>query len=153
MPTLEHAIGLAVKVHRGQVDKAGRPYILHPLRVMFRLESELEQIVGVLHDVVEDSDLTLPDLRQMGYPEEVITALDGVTKREAESYEAFINRSQANPVSSRVKLADLEDNLDLRRLPALTTKDVERLKRYRRAWGQLQSDKPVGFGEIDKDKT
>ncbi len=153
MPTLEHAIGLAVKVHRGQLDKAGRLYILHPLRVMFRLESELEQIVGVLHDVVEDSDLTLPDLRQMGYPEEVITALDGVTKREAESYEAFINRSQANPVSSRVKLADLEDNLDLRRLPALTTKNVERLKRYRRAWGQLQSDKPVGFGEIDKDKT
>ncbi len=151
MPTLEHAIGLAVEVHRGQVDKVGRPYILHPLRVMFWLETELEQIVGVLHDVVEDSELTLSDLRRMGYPEAVITALDGVTKREDESYEAFISRSQANPVSSRVKLADLEDNLDLRRLSALTTKDFERLKRYRRAWGQLQSDKPVGFGEADKD--
>ncbi len=140
MPTLEHAIGLAVKIHRGQLDKAGRPYILHPLRVMFRLETELEQIVGVLHDVVEDSELTLSDLRRMGYPEVVIIALDGVTKREDESYEAFINRSQTNPVSSRVKLADLEDNLDLRRLSRLTTKDFERLKRYWRAWGQLQSD-------------
>ncbi len=153
MPTLEHAIGLAVEIHRGQVDKVGRPYILHPLRVMFRLETELEQIVGVLHDVVEDSELTLSDLRRMGYPEVVIIALDGVTKREDESYEAFINRSQTNPVSSRVKLADLEDNLDLRRLSRLTTKDFERLKRYRWAWGQLQSDKPVGFREIDKDKT
>ena len=151
MPTLEQAIGLAVEVHRGQVDKVGRPYILHSLRVMFRLKTELEQIVGVLHDVVEDSELTLADLRRMGYPEPVITALDGVTRREDETYEAFINRSQANPVSGRVKLADLEDNLDLRRIPELTSKDFERLKRYRRAWEQLQSDKPVGFGETDKD--
>jgi (p)ppGpp synthase/HD superfamily hydrolase len=69
MPTLEHAITLAVKIHQGQLDKYGQPYILHPLRVMFRLETELEQMVGILHDVVEDSDLTFADLRQMGYSE------------------------------------------------------------------------------------
>ena len=139
MPTLEHAIALAVKAHQGQLDKYGRPYILHPLRVMFRLETELEQIVGVLHDVIEDSDLTFDDLRQMGYSEAVLTALDGVTRREEETYDEFVTRSQAQPVSRRVKLADLEDNMDLRRLPVeMTEEDFERLKRYRRAWERLR---------------
>ena len=139
MPTLEHAITLAVKAHQGQLDKYGRPYILHPLRVMFRLETELEQIVGVLHDVIEDSDITFDDLRRMGYSEEVLTALDGVTRREDETYDEFVTRSLAHPVSRRVKLADLEDNMDLRRLSVqLTEKDFERLQRYRRAWERLR---------------
>lgn len=141
MPTLEDAIALAVKVHQGQLDKYGRPYILHPLRVMFRLETELEQMVGVLHDVIEDSDLSFNDLRQMGYPDEILVALDGVTRREDESYDEFVERSQAHPVSRRVKLADLEDNMDLRRLPAvLTGQDMARLQRYRRAWERLRSE-------------
>ncbi len=140
MPSLEHALKLAVQVHSGQVDKHNRPYILHPLRVMLRLETELEQIVGVLHDVVEDSDLTLADLRDMGYADDVVTALDGVTRREDETYEEFVTRSAAHPVSRRVKLADLEDNMDVRRLPVdITDKDAERLKRYRRAWEQLRA--------------
>ncbi len=141
MSTLEEAIALAVKVHQGQVDKYGRPYILHPLRVMFRLESEVEQIVGILHDVVEDSEVTFDDLRRMGYSEEIIEALDGVTKRddEEQAYEKFVARSQQNPIARRVKLADLEDNMDIRRLTSdLTEKDFERLKRYRRAWEQLR---------------
>lgn len=139
MPTLEDAIALAVKIHQGQVDKYGRPYILHPLRVMFRLGTELEQVVGVLHDVVEDSDLTWDDLRRMGYSDEVIEALDGVTRREGESYEAFVERSLAYPLSRRVKVADLEDNMDLRRISGeLSDKDCERLKRYRRAWERLR---------------
>lgn len=139
MSTLENAIALAVAAHRGQLDKNGSPYILHPLRVMFRLESDLERIVGILHDVVEDTPYTFEDLRAMGYSEEVITALDGVTRREQESYEEFVNRSQSHPVSRRVKLADLEDNMDVRRLRREPTeKDFERLKRYRRAWEQLK---------------
>ena len=139
MSTLEHAITLAIKVHQGQLDKYGRPYILHPLRVMFRLETELEQIVGVLHDVIEDSDMTFDDLRRMGYSEAVLTALDGVTRREDETYDEFVTRSLAHPVSRRVKLADLEDNMDLRRLSVqLTEKDFERLQRYRRAWERLR---------------
>jgi (p)ppGpp synthase/HD superfamily hydrolase len=138
MPTLEHAIALAVEAHQGQLDKAGQPYILHPLRVMFRLETEIERIVGVLHDVIEDSEVTFDDLRRMGYAEEVMTALAGVTRREDETYEAFVERSLAHPVSRRVKRADLEDNMDIRRcLPELTEQDFERLKRYRRAWERV----------------
>ena len=141
MSTLEHAIALSVETHKGQVDKYGRPYILHPLRVMFRLGREDEQIVAVLHDVVEDSELTFDDVRQMGYSEEIIAALDGVTRRDDETYEEFVRRSGQNPISRRVKLADLEDNMDIRRLSnELTNKDFTRLQRYRKAWAQLQSD-------------
>ena len=139
MPTLEQAIALAVKAHQNQLDKVGQPYILHPLRVMFRLSGQVEQIVGVLHDVVEDSEITFADLRRLGYSEEIIAALDGVTRRDDETYEEFVHRSAAHPISRRVKLADLADNMDLQRLPKeITDKDVARLRRYQRAWFQLQ---------------
>lgn len=138
MPTLEHAISLAVDAHKGQFDKAGQPYILHPLRVMLRLSGETEQIVGILHDVVEDSDTTLDDLRQMGYSEEIVTALDHVTRRDTETYEEFVQRSRQNPIARRVKQADLEDNMDVRRLSnSPSQQDLQRLARYRRAWGEI----------------
>ncbi|MCY1075055.1 GTP pyrophosphokinase [Archangium lansingense] len=138
MPTLEDAIALAVEAHRGQRDKAGQTYILHPLRVMMRLETETERMVAILHDVVEDSPWTLERLRELGYPEEVLGALDCLTKREGETYEAFIERVLPHPLARRVKRADLEDNMDVRRLPAVTAKDAERLARYRAAWARLQ---------------
>ncbi|MFY0525315.1 GTP pyrophosphokinase [Archangium gephyra] len=137
-PTLEDAIALAVEAHRGQRDKAGQTYILHPLRVMMRLETETERMVAVLHDVVEDSPWTLERLRGLGYPEQVLGALDCLTKREGETYEAFIERLLPHPLARRVKRADLEDNMDVRRLPAVTAKDAERLARYRAAWARLQ---------------
>lgn len=140
MPTLEDAIALAVQIHRGQTDRAGQPYILHPLRIMFRLTDPLAQMVGVLHDVIEDSHLTFDDLRQLGYDETVITALDGVTRRDNETYDEFVTRSLIHPVSRQVKLADLEDNMDIRRLQGEpTAKDCERLRRYRRAWDRLRA--------------
>ena len=143
-PTLEDAIALAVEAHRGQRDKAGQTYILHPLRVMMRLETETERMVAVLHDVVEDSPWTLERLRGLGYPEEVLGALDCLTKREGETYEAFIERLLPNPLARRVKRADLEDNLDVRRLPAVTAKDAERLARYRAAWARLrEAERPA----------
>lgn len=143
-PTLEDAIALAVEAHRGQRDKAGQTYILHPLRVMMRLETEPERMVAVLHDVVEDSPWTLERLRGLGYPEEVLGALDCLTKREGETYEAFIERLLPNPLARRVKRADLEDNLDVRRLPAVTAKDAERLARYRAAWARLrEAERPA----------
>jgi (p)ppGpp synthase/HD superfamily hydrolase len=117
MPTLEDAIALAVAAHRGQQEKTGRPYILHLLRVMLRLEGEFEQMTGVLHDVVEDTASTLDDLRRLGYPDPVIEALDCLTHRHEETYEQFIERAIANPLARRVKLADLEDNMDLRPCP------------------------------------
>jgi (p)ppGpp synthase/HD superfamily hydrolase len=133
MPTLEDAIALAVEAHRGQKEKAGQPYILHVLRVMFRLDTEQEQMAGVLHDLVEDTSYTLDDLRRLGYPESVVVAIDCLTRREDESYEEFVERAGAHPIAQRVKLADLEDNMDIRRLPAVTERDRERLNRYIRA--------------------
>ena len=142
-PTLEDAISLAVDAHAGQPSKDGQPYILHPLRVMTRLTSDVDRIVGVLHDVVEDTrdkpkPITLDELRRMGYSEEIIRAVDCLSRRDGETYDAFILRAKANPVARRVKLVDLKDNMDIRRLPeTLTPKDWERLARYRKAWGIL----------------
>ncbi len=139
MPTLEDAIVLATQAHRGQVDKVGQPYILHLLRVMMRLEGEAAQMVGVLHDLVEDTGYSFDDLRALGYAEELIQALDCLTRRSEESYEQFLERARANPLARRVKRADLEDNMDIRRLPAVGEKDLERLNRYIAAWRQIQA--------------
>ncbi|WNG14864.1 HD domain-containing protein [Cystobacter fuscus] len=138
MPTLEDALELAMRAHRGQRDKAGQPYILHPLRVMARLDTETERMVALLHDVVEDTPYTLERLRELGYGEEVLGALERLTKAEGEDYAAFIERVRPHPLARRVKLADLEDNMDVRRLPAITAKDAERLARYRAAWARLK---------------
>lgn len=137
---LEAAIAIAVEAHRGQVDKSGRPYILHPLRVMMRCETDVERTVAMLHDVVEDTSVTVDDLRRAGFGEEVLAALDCVTKREGESYEAFVERAAGNPIARKVKLADLEDNMDLRRLPAgkVDERAAGRLERYVRAWHRLR---------------
>jgi phosphonatase-like hydrolase len=137
-PTLEEAIALAAQAHRGQVEKAGQPYILHPLRVMLRFRSEPEQIVGVLHDLIEDTNHTLSELRHIGYTEEIIQAIDALSKKSGESYVEFIERVAANPLAKRVKLADLEDNMDIRRLSEITERDQERLRRYQSAWRHLQ---------------
>ena len=141
MPTLEHAIALAVTAHTGQLDKAGQPYILHPIRVMLSLENEVDKIVGVLHDVIEDSRYTLDDLLEMGFTQEILVALDHLTKRDDESYDDYVARTLQNSISRRVKRADLLDNMDIRRMaPVLTDKDMYRLQRYRRAWERLKTD-------------
>ena len=139
MPSIEDAILLAAQGHRGQKDKVGQAYIMHLLRVMMRVEGETAQVVAVLHDLVEDTSTTFDDLRALGYSEEVVQALDCVTKRPDESYEQFIDRAIANPVARRVKRADLEDNMDIRRLPVITEKDQERLNRYIAAWRRLRA--------------
>ena len=134
---LEQAIILAVQAHRGQTDKAGQPYMLHPLRVMLRMETDLERIVAVLHDVVEDSTLTLTDLERAGFPKEVLDAVDCLTKRKAESYERLIQRAKSNTIARRVKIADLEDNMDPSRLHHVSEADQKRLEKYRRARAEL----------------
>lgn len=140
MAGIEDAVEIALDAHRGQTDKAGQPYLLHPLRLMTTMRTEAEQITAVLHDVVEDSDWTLEALRGRGFSNEIVTALDALTRREGESYDAFIERAAAHPVARRVKLADIEDNLDVRRLAEITERDRERLDRYRRAWRHLTQD-------------
>ncbi|HEX8673560.1 MAG TPA: HD domain-containing protein [Longimicrobium sp.] len=137
MSTLERAIAIAADAHMGQVDKAGAPYILHPLRVMLRVETPAERIAAVLHDVVEDTAWTLDGLAAEGFAPEVVAAVDALTRRERESYEAFVVRAGADPVARVVKLADLAENMDLTRLASLTAADIARLDRYRRAVAQL----------------
>lgn len=139
MATLERAIAIAVDAHRGQTDKAGQPYVLHPLRIMLALETEEERIVGVLHDVVEDSDWTFDALRGEGFSAEIVEALESVTKREGEAYEAFVVRAGANPIGRAVKRADLRDNSDLSRIANPTERDHARLEKYRRALASLDS--------------
>ena len=140
---LARAIEIAVEGHAGQTDKAGAPYILHPLRVMLSLETESERIVGVLHDVVEDCPgWTFERLRDEGFSPEVLEALAAVTKvSEDEDYPSFIARAAINPIARAVKRADLMDNLDVRRLPILTEKDSRRLNKYLSALAQLSKTK------------
>lgn len=135
---MERAIEIATEAHRGQLDKAGCDYIEHPLRVMAAGKSLDEKIVGVLHDVVEDTNWTFEDLAAEGFSAEVIEALRCVTKlSESEPYDKFIARVKRNPLAVAVKLNDLSDNMDIRRLPYLSDKDVKRLKRYLKAYKQL----------------
>jgi (p)ppGpp synthase/HD superfamily hydrolase len=137
---LEKAIGIAVEAHRGIRDRYGAPYILHPLRVMGRVSKIREQIVAVLHDVVEDTDWTFEDLQKEGFPADVLEALKCVTKREGEAYDDFVQRSAGNLLARRVKLADLEDNMDVRRMLEVGDKERERLQKYLSAWKTLSSE-------------
>ena len=143
MSTLERAIEIATEAHRGQFDKAGNDYIGHPLRVMTAGKSIDEKIVGVLHDVVEDSDWSFEQLSAEGFSAEVIEALRCLTKlSDSEPYDKFIARIKKNKLAVAVKLNDLSDNMDIRRLPYLSDKDVKRLKRYLKAYKQL-TDTPI----------
>lgn len=137
MATLERAVWIAAKVHEGQIDKAGAPYILHPLRLMMKMKSIEAMIVAVLHDVVEDSPWTIQRLRKEGFSEKVLSAIDCVTNRENESYDEFIDRASGNPLAREVKLADLEDNLNTLRISELQERDLRRIAKYHRSWKRL----------------
>lgn len=138
MATLERAIEIATEAHRGQKDKAGNEYIGHPLRVMAMGKTTEEKIVGVLHDVIEDSTWTFEQLVAEGFPDKIIEALRCVTKLSPdEPYDKFIARIKHSPLAVAVKLNDLTDNMDIRRLPYLSDKDVKRLKKYLKAYKQL----------------
>ena len=131
---LERAIQIALEAHKGQLDKGGNPYILHPLRVMMSVDFELEKIVAVLHDVVEDSNWTFEALLAERFSIEVIEALKSVTKKsDNEDYDSFIQRAIRNPISRKVKIADLRDNLDVTRIPELGEKDLQRISKYKKA--------------------
>jgi len=144
MATIERAISIAATVHAGVKDKSGtEPYLFHPLRVMVRMDSEAARIVGVLHDVVEDSKemplaqrWTFDRLRDEGFSSEVLEALDGITDRpgQGEGYEEFVKRASLNPISRQVKIADLEDNMNILRIREVRDKDLDRLARYHRSW-------------------
>ena len=131
MATLERAIELAAKAHAGQVDKAGQPYILHPLRLMLSVRTPHERMAAVLHDIVEDTPTTFDDLVAEGFPPEVVAAVRALTKTDGEKRIAAAHRAAADPVARVVKLADVADNMDLSRIEAPTEKDYARLEEYR----------------------
>ena len=133
MSSLSRAICIAAEAHEGQVDKASAPYILHVLRVMMKMSTDEERIVAVLHDLIEDTSWTLERLAGEGFSSSVLEAIDGLTKRAGEDYDAFIQRAGQSALSRRVKLADLEDNADLSRLSSPTPHDLARVAKYRRA--------------------
>ena len=138
---LAKAIEIAASAHSEQKDKGGSPYILHPIRVMMSLNTEEEKIVGVLHDVVEDSeDWDFDRLREEGFAEDIISALMSVTKQsDAENYEAFIERAGRNQIGRNVKIADIKDNLDVTRIGPLKEKDLLRINKYKNALSKLAS--------------
>lgn len=136
MATLERAIQIAAIAHQGQKDKAGNPYILHPLRIMLKMDALERMIIAVLHDVIEDSDWTLDDLREEGFSPTVIEGVDALTRKTGETYQAYIERLKRHPAVIPVKLGDLEDNLNMLRLKQLSANDLERLKKYH--WGHQQ---------------
>lgn len=139
MSTLERAIVIATTAHAGQRDKGGAPYILHPLRVMLRTSGESERIAAVLHDVVEDTPITIDALREFGFSREVLRAVQLLTKVEGESYGEFIARAATDDVARRVKLADIADNMDLTRIAAPTPGDHARIERYGAARKYLEA--------------
>lgn len=139
---LQKAITLATQAHHGQVDKAGKPYIQHPLWVMEQMDTPEAKIVAVLHDTVEDTPITLQRLAKEGFPPEILTAIDAITKREGEEYQDYLQRVQKNPLALKVKIADMQHNMDLQRIPNPTEKDYQRLAKYEKILPQLQRVNP-----------
>jgi (p)ppGpp synthase/HD superfamily hydrolase len=136
---LNTAIVIATEAHAGQKDLAGKPYILHPLRVMLGCKDQADQIVAVLHDVVEDCPgFTVEGFRGT-FGDEIADAIDAITKRKGEEYGDYLIRVAANPIAKRVKIQDLKDNSDLGRLPEPTEKDLRRCSKYAAAMSFLMA--------------
>lgn len=153
---VEAARAIAERVHAGQTDKAGKPYIQHVTAVASKLSTTEEKTVGLLHDVVEDTDTTLDDLRQRGFSEDVVAAVDAITRRDTpegkEPEEHYIARVLANPLATRVKIADLAHNSDLSRLPHPTERDRERARKYLRESYALRTVRALqqGFDQTQR---
>ncbi len=136
---LETAIGIALRAHAGQTEKNGGPYILHPLRLMLHMDAVDEQVAAVFHDVVEDTPVTLEDLEAQGLSGAALEAVRLLTKEPNTDYKIesnlmeYLEAIKAHPVARKVKIADLEDNLNVMRLNELTEKDRARLDGYLRA--------------------
>ncbi len=127
---LQRAIEIATTMHDGQLDKAGAPYITHPISVMNQVETVAEKIVAVLHDAIEDTPLTLADLEREGFPDEILAAIDAISKRAGESTESYLARVMSNRLALRVKIADITDNMRLERIAQPTPRDFARIEQY-----------------------
>ena len=135
----EKAYEIAKRAYLGQVDKAGKDYIKHPQKVASFVKSDEEKAVAYLHDVIEDTELTLEDLHEYEFSKEVIEAVDIITKKKGEDYQSYLNSVKKNKLARAVKLADLRHNSDLTRLTKVTEKDIERKEKYQKAIDFLNS--------------
>ncbi|NDV96305.1 HD domain-containing protein [Dysgonomonas sp. 521] len=136
---LAKAIQIAVNAHTGQTDRAGKPYIQHPLRVMSAVNTTEEKIVAILHDVIEDTGITARDLTNEGIPENLVNEVLALTHDPDVDYDAYVHKIAGYKIASKVKLADLKDNMDITRLGEISEKDIERLKKYHRNYIYLKS--------------
>ena len=135
---MESAIRLAAKVHRGQLDRTGKPYILHVMRVMMRGHDLEEQVLGALHDVLERSELTVDDLAAKNFPPRILKALQHISRDPDETYEAYIDRVIKDGLASRVKLHDLADKIDLLHVQSITVADMKRYNKQLVAYHRLK---------------
>ena len=142
MSTLERALEIAAAAHSGQQDKAGQPYILHPIRVMLTVKTSDERIAAVLHDTVEDTAITFEDLVDAGFSNDIVGAVQALTKTAGESRIDAAKRAVQNSIARQVKLADVADNMDLGRIPNPTSKDHARLEEYKRVRQLLINGEP-----------
>lgn len=133
---LNKALMLSYMAHKDQVDKGGSPYYLHPIYVALNVNSEDEKIVALLHDIIEDTDITLDDLKSEGFSDEIINAVDAITHRD-ESYEIYIQKVKTNAIATVVKIADIKHNMDTSRLKKITEKDIKRVEKYKKALAYL----------------
>ena len=137
--TTKKALEISFKAHKDKTDKGGAPYVYHPFHVAEQMKTEDEVIVALLHDVVEDTDMTIEDLRKRGFSEEVLTALQLMTHDKSEPYMDYVARIKGNPIATAVKLADLRHNSDLTRLSVVDDKALARVKKYAEAIKLLES--------------
>ena len=135
---LEKAALICVTKHQGQRDKAGAAYFQHPMRIAMNCEKDEEKIVALLHDTVEDTDVTPEWLKEQGFPDEIVEAILSVTRNPGEDYHHFIDRAKNNPIGRIVKIHDLEDNLNVLRLSEITPEMAQRLAKYLKALEYLK---------------
>ena len=134
---LERAVRVATEAHQGQLDKGGKPYIEHPMHVAEQMQTDDEKIVALLHDVVEDTDVTIYDLMEQSFGIQIIEAIKCLIKDDGETYDAYIARVKANDLARAVKIADIKHNMDLSRLHSISEEDLQRVKKYEEALKSL----------------
>ena len=138
-PMTKRAIKLCFEAHRDQVDKSGLPYAFHPFHLAEQMSDEKTTVVALLHDIVEDTEYTLDDLRKMGFDDDIITAISLMTHGENVPYMEYVAKIKENPIARAVKLADLRHNSDLTRLDAVNEWDIQRVEKYKEAIALLES--------------
>ena len=138
-PMTRKAMKIAYNAHAGQADKTGIPYIYHPIHLAESMSDENSVITALLHDVAEDTNITIDDLAREGFHEDILTALTLLTHNPAEEYMDYISRLSTCPLARKVKLADLRHNSDVTRLDSIDEKTARRLEKYSRAIRLLEA--------------